>query len=114
MTNYDTLKDKFMDYFYNFVNGFFMMRTVPQMWYALKMCLFSFVTISITFAISYQIQNELHRFWFPLFDYKVIIDFTSWTVIYLGAFATAIIIGYYSFMIGTYMIQRWKNKKNKL
>ncbi len=97
-------------YFYNFINGFFMMRQIPQIWYVIKMSLGVFITVAITFAWSYLIRGEKHTFWFPYFDQTVYLSFTSWTIITLGSYVMVFFLAYYGFSIITYFYQRRKNK----
>jgi len=87
------------------------MRTIPQMWYVLKMCLIGFVVIAISFMISYLINNQVHQFWFTILDQKIIVSITSWTVINIGAIGLFIVITFYAFRIGMYYYRKYKTKK---
>ena len=88
------------DYFYNFVNGFYMMKQIPIMWNVIKMCIIVFATVATTFIIAFQIRGFGHQFWIVLFDNTITITFTSFTVIYIGSIISAILLVYYSVRIG--------------
>ncbi len=69
-----------LDYFYNFINGFYMMKQIPIMWTVIKMCIIVFSTVATTFIMANAMQD--------------------WSVLYIG---TAIAVGlliYYSIRIG--------------
>ena len=84
-----------LNYFYNFINGFFLMRQIPQIWYVLKMAVGVFVTVAITFAIAVMVDD-------------------SWVVISIGSYVMVGIIVFYGFRIGMYWLQKRKNKIKKL
>lgn len=106
--NYQTFADKVANFYYAFLNGFFMMRQIPHIWYVIKMTMIGTLAMLITFSISLAISGQVHRVWFTLFETKIILDFSSWTVINLGSVVLLAIIGYYSFRIATYLIRKRK------
>ncbi len=68
------------DYFYGFINGFYMMKQIPIMWTVIKMCIIVFATVATTFIMANAMQD--------------------WSVLYIG---TAIAVGlliYYCIRIG--------------
>jgi len=68
------------DYFYGFINGFYMMKQIPIMWNVIKMCIIVFSTVATTFIIAY-IAN-------------------SYTIIYYGSTIAVILLGYFTVRIG--------------
>jgi len=88
-----------------------MMRMIPQMWYVIKMAVFVFVTVAITFTIAILMENQAHQFWFPFFDQGTLfITFTSWTVISTGSYVMIGIMAFYGFRLSTYFVRKRKNK----
>lgn len=88
-----------------------MMRMIPQMWYVIKMAVFVFITVGLTFAIAILIEGKAHQFYFPFFDQGTMyVNFTSWTVISLGSYIMVGIMAFYGFRLLTYYVQKRKNK----
>ena len=112
--NYQTFTDKIVNFYYAFINGFFMMKTIPQIWIMMKMAFYGSVTMMVVFTIALAINGQMHQFWFTVFDTKIIIQFNSWYVIDIGSIILAGIIGFYVFRLSTYYYRKHKNKKNKL
>lgn len=81
------------DYFYNFINGFYMMKQIPIMWNVIKMCVIVFSTVATTFIIAY-ITN-------------------SYTVIYYGSVIAVVLLIYYSVRIGIIFKRNRQLKRTK-
>ncbi len=85
--------------FYNFVNGFAMMKRIPIMWHVMKMCIIVFVTVATTFIIALAIQGYAHTFWLDIGEKVLVMKFTSWYVSYIGSVIAFIILIYYAVRI---------------
>ena len=83
------------DYFYNFINGFYMMKQIPIMWNVIKMCIIVFVTVATTFIIAVAIQGEAHQFWYDFGDRTLYLTFTSWNILYSGSLTAVMFLLYY-------------------
>ena len=78
------------------------------MWYVIKMAVFVFITVALTFAIAILIEGEAHQFWFPLFEGTMFVTFTSWTVISIGSYIMIGIMAFYGFRLTTYFYRKRK------
>lgn len=84
---------KILDYFCNFINGFYMMKQIPIMWTVIKMCIIVFSTVATTFIMANAMQD--------------------WSVLYIG---TAIAVGlliYYCIRIGLIIKRNRQLKQTK-
>lgn len=95
----------------NFINGFFMMRQIPQIWIVMKMAFYGTITMIVAFSLALVMNGQVHQVWFRAFDQKFTINFTSWYAINFGSIALAIIICYYLFRLSTYYYRKHKNKQ---
>ena len=104
------------DYFYNFINGFYMMKQIPIMWNVIKMCIIVFSSVATTFIIAYALRGVNHQFWYVVKESTnqiLYININSFTVIYIGSLISAILLGYFIVRIALIIKRNRQLKQTK-
>lgn len=88
-------------YFYDFVNGFIVMKKIPIMWNVVKMCVIVFATVATTFIIAVAIQDQANQIW------------SSYSVLNIGSVIALGILIYYVVRIALIFKRNRQLKRTK-